>query len=64
MGIEDGGPTGIIVEDASEDDDELCPCCDDLDWLRAIATYKKGACYVIFCGSCGKTIEEKWTIAP
>ena len=64
MGIESGGPRDIIVEDASDENDEVCPCCNDMDWLRAIVAYKKGACYVIFCGGCGKPVEERWTILP
>ena len=66
MGIEDGGPTEVIVEAADDAVEELgaCPCCHELNWLRAIAAYRSGACFVIYCGNCGKTVEERWNIVP
>jgi len=65
MGIEDGGPTEVHVEPADEDADwERCPACEEVQWLRAIAAYEKGACWVIYCGGCGKPIEKRWNILP
>ena len=66
MGIEDGGLVEAIVEDASDvtEDEGPCPCCHELHWLRVIAAYARGACWVIYCGNCGKPIEERWSILP
>jgi hypothetical protein len=55
-----GKPIDLIIEDASTDEDELCPSCEDMDWLRLIADYKNGVCYVIYCGECGKPAEKRW----
>jgi hypothetical protein len=55
-----GKAVDMIIEDASSDEDELCPSCEDMDWLRLIADYKNGVCYVIYCGKCGKSIEKRW----
>jgi hypothetical protein len=63
MGIEDGGLVEVHVEQA-DDEDEACPCCEADDWVRAIAVYPKGACWVIYCGGCGKVIQQKWNIIP
>lgn len=59
-----GQPLEVHLEDASGDEDELCPDCEDMDWLRLIADYKNGVCYVIYCGSCGKPVEKKWNPKP
>ena len=64
MGIEDGGPRQIIVEDATDDEPDPCPCCGGETWIRAICAYEKGACWVIYCAECGKPIQKKWTILP
>ena len=66
MGIEDGGPEEVIVESAADvtEDEGDCPCCHEVNWLRAIVRYARGACWVIYCGECGKTIEERWNILP
>ena len=63
MSIEDGGPKDLILEDA-EAETEVCPVCESENWLRAIAGYTNGACWVIFCADCGRTIEERWNILP
>jgi hypothetical protein len=55
-----GPPLDLILEDASAEEDELCPSCNDMLWLRLIADYKNGICYVIYCASCGKPVETKW----
>jgi hypothetical protein len=62
MSIEDGGPQDFLLEAA--DEDEVCPICDADNWLRAVAIYKRGACWIIYCGDCGRTIEERWNILP
>jgi len=64
MSIEDGGLAEAIVESADEEDWEDCPCCGYSDWLRAIATYPGGACFVVYCGECGKPVQKRWNIAP
>jgi hypothetical protein len=65
MGIEDSGLVEVIVEDADEDADfETCPCCGYTAWFRAVAAYREGACWVIFCAHCGKPIEKRWNIVP
>lgn len=65
MGIEDGGPTEVHLEPADDEADwEECPCCGEDRWLRAIAAYQRGTCWVIFCAGCGKPIQEKWGILP
>jgi hypothetical protein len=65
MGIEDDDLAEVIIESAEDETDwEECPCCEAAEWLRAIAAYPKGACWVIYCGGCGKTVQKRWTIAP
>lgn len=65
MGIEESGLFDIIVEDASEEEAfEECPCCGAEHWLRAIACYIKGACWVIYCAGCGKPVQKRWNIIP
>lgn len=65
MGIEDGGVTEAIIEPADDDADwERCPCCGDVGWMRLIAAYSRGSCWVIYCGSCGKPIEKRWNMLP
>lgn len=65
MSIEEGGLTDLFIEDANEAADfENCPCCERSNWLRAIAAYTRGACWVIYCGDCGRAFEERWNIAP
>ena len=64
MSIEDGGLVDAIIECCNDEEEELCPSCNDMDWLRLIAGYQKGACWVIYCGTCGKTFEERWNIIP
>ena len=65
MEIEYGQPHDCILEDASEDEEfEKCPCCGDNHWLRLIACYEKGACWVIYCAGCGKPVQKRWTIIP
>jgi hypothetical protein len=61
MSIEDGGPNEVIIE-AAEDEDEICPVCEDENWLRVIAAYTKGSVWVIYCGTCGRTTEERWNL--
>lgn len=53
-------PDDWIVEPA-EYETEICAHCEADDWMRAIAIYARGCCYVIYCGGCGKSIEERWT---
>jgi len=53
-------PDDWIVEPAEYETD-LCPACEGDTWFRIIATYDRGAFYSIFCGDCGKPIEERWT---
>lgn len=65
MGIEESGLTEVHVEPADEEADwEVCPCCGYTQWFRAIAAYRKGACWVLYCGSCGKPLQKKWNILP
>jgi hypothetical protein len=64
MSVEDGGPVEVWVEPADDDWDEVCPGCEKDTWLRAIAGYRTGACWVVFCGGCGKTIQKRWNILP
>lgn len=65
MSIEESGFKEAIVEEGDEEADwEECPCCGDTDWVRAIAVYERGTCWVLFCGGCGKPIQEKWNILP
>ena len=65
MGIEDGGLTEVVIEGADEDvDHEYCPGCEVTNWLRAISVYGRGTCWVVFCGGCGRTVEERWNILP
>lgn len=65
MGVEDGGLTNALVESAVDDmDDEDCPCCESSNWLRAVAAYTSGSCWVIYCGGCGKTVQRRWNIVP
>jgi len=65
MGIEDGGLNEVHVESVEDDSEwEECPCCETSNWLRAIAAYPRGACWVVYCGDCGKTIQERWNIVP
>jgi hypothetical protein len=64
MSIEDGSPHDLILEDASADEEELCPACESMRWLRLIAAYTRGACYVVYCGDCGKPSDARWTILP
>lgn len=63
MSIEDGGPKDLILED-TEADTDMCPACESENSLRAIAGYENGACWVIFCADCGKTIDEHWNELP
>ena len=63
MGVEDSGLTEVLVEPA-EDEDEACPCCEADNWLRAIAAYNRGACWVIYCGDCGRPVQHRWNIIP
>jgi hypothetical protein len=60
----EGKPVDLMLEDASSDEDELCPACNDMKWLRLIADYKNGVCYVIYCEACGKPVEKKWNSKP
>jgi len=63
--IEGDGLREILIEAADDDMDwERCPCCEHLEWLRIIAGYKRGACWVIFCAACGGIVEERWTSLP
>lgn len=62
--IEDGGPTHLILEDASDEEDEICPHCEGFVWFRLIAAYRIGCCYVLFCAGCGRIFQKKWTILP
>lgn len=63
MGIEDGGLTNALIEEAEDDLDwEECPCCGDIAWLRVVAAYARGTCWVVFCGGCGKPVMEKWNL--
>jgi hypothetical protein len=64
MSIESDGLNEVLIEDCSDEEDELCPCCNDLNWLRLVAAYPRGACWVIYCGSCGKSFQERWNIIP
>jgi len=64
MGVEDGGPVEICVEPADDDWDEICPCCEESNWVRAIAGYRTSACWVVFCGGCGKIIQKRWNLLP
>jgi len=64
MSIEDGGVNDAVIEDASDEEDELCPICHDLAWERVVAIYPRGTCWVLFCGSCGKPFQKKWTMLP
>jgi len=64
MGIEDGGLREVIVEDATDEEEECCPCCGGERWVRAIAAYNSGACWVLYCADCGKPLQKKWTILP
>lgn len=59
-----GRALDLHLEDASAEEDEICPSCNDLLWFRLIADYKNGVCYVIYCGSCGKPVEKKWNPKP
>lgn len=59
-----GDPLDLHLEDASCDEDECCPGCEDLLWFRLIADYKNGVCFVIFCGACGKPAQKKWNPKP
>jgi len=61
MSIEDGGPNDVIIEGAANEE-EICPICEGEDWIRVIAAYDKGSVWVIFCGYCGRTTEERWNI--
>ena len=63
MSIEDGGPKDYIIEEV-EGEVEDCPCCETNNWLRAIAAYERGTCWVIYCADCGRTAEERWNILP
>ena len=63
MSIEDATPRDVIVE-AADTETEQCPACESENWLRAIAGYDKGACWVIFCADCGKTLDERWNMLP
>ena len=65
MSIEDGGLDDAIIESAEDETDwEECPVCEEANWLRAVAAYPNGACGVIYCGGCGKTIQKRWNISP
>lgn len=64
MGIEAGTPIDFILEDASAEEDEVCGACEGATWLRLIAAYVRGGCYVIFCAGCGKPLDSRWTIVP
>jgi hypothetical protein len=66
VGVEDGGIVDLILELAEEsaEDEGPCPCCGEFDWLRAIASYMGGACWVVFCGGCGRPLEQRWNIIP
>jgi hypothetical protein len=54
----------VLIEDASDDEDECCPSCEDLHWMRIVARYKSGVAYMIYCGACGKPLEENWNPNP
>ncbi len=58
----DGASMDIILEDAEEE--EECPICEGDRWLRAIAVYERGSCWVIYCADCGRSIEERWNTLP
>lgn len=63
MGIEESGLSDALVESAEEDNDwENCPCpgCKEAIWLRLVAVYGTGTCWVVYCGGCGKTIQKQW----
>jgi hypothetical protein len=65
MEIEEGGPTEALIEPAnSEAEWEECPCCGECNWLRVVAAYATGACWVIYCGGCGKKLDGKWNRLP
>lgn len=62
MTIEEGGPLDYVLEDCSDEEDEWCPVCEEVVWLRLIAAYQRGTCWVLFCAGCGRTFKEKWTL--
>ena len=66
MGIEDGGLVEAIVEGAEDEVEDMgaCPCCHELAWVRLIAAYARGSCWVLYCGNCGKPTHEQWNILP
>jgi hypothetical protein len=65
MSIEESHPDEVHLEPADEQAEwEECPCCGESTWYRLIAAYVRGACYVIYCGGCGKPFEQKWNILP
>ena len=66
MGIEDGGLDEVIVEGAEDEADDMgaCPRCHELAWIRMIAVYARGSCWVICCGNCGDIIEKRWNVLP
>jgi len=53
-------PDEVIIEEA-EYETELCGACEHDEWLRLICTYDQGAYYTIYCGNCGKSVEDRWT---
>jgi len=64
MGIEDGGLVDALIEDVSDEEDSLCPACNDMLWLRVVAVYPRGTCWVLYCGACGRMLQERWNMLP
>ena len=66
MSIEQSGLVDDILAPADDEDvdGEVCPACQSPYWFRLIASYMRGACWVIYCAGCGKPIEARWNIIP
>jgi len=65
MGIENGGLVETYigaVEDIDEIDQWNCFICGGEEWVRLIAIYAKGSCWVTFCGECGTVVQKRWSI--
>ena len=65
MSVEEARPAEVIIEPIEEwESDGPCPCCEVEVWLRLVARYSRGCCWVIFCSGCGTLVQKRWTLLP
>lgn len=68
MSAEDDQLVEAIIETVTPEeattDWESCPCCESDDLVRMIARHPRACFWVVFCGDCGKFLQERWNLLP